>query len=280
MRMAAKVCRLALLQLKVSTCKADNVSRAQNLLHQAVVGGAEIAALPECFNSPYGVSNFAKYAEPIPGETTEALSKMAVSNGVYVVGGSIPERDQEGLFNTTTVFAPNGDLIAKYRKMHLFDIDIPGKITFKESDALMPGSGFTHFTTPFATIGLGICYDIRFPELAQIYAHKGCELLIYPGAFNMTTGPAHWELLQRARALDNQLFVATVSPARDPDASYVAWGHSMVVNPWGTVIASAEADEKIVYADLDLGLLHDVRRRVPVLVQKRLDLYQESTPRL
>uniref|UniRef100_UPI00358F1178 omega-amidase NIT2 isoform X2 n=1 Tax=Myxine glutinosa TaxID=7769 RepID=UPI00358F1178 len=278
--MAVKVCRLALLQLKVSMCKADNISRARNLLHQAVGGGAEIAILPECFNSPYGVSYFAKYAEPIPGETTEALSEMAISNGVYVVGGSIPERDQEGLFNTTTVFAPNGDLIAKYRKMHLFDIDIPGKITFKESDALMPGSGFTHFTTPFATIGLGICYDIRFPELAQIYANKGCELLIYPGAFNMTTGPAHWELLQRARALDNQLFVATVSPARDPDASYVAWGHSMVVNPWGTVIASAEGDEKIVYADLDMGLLRDVRRRIPVMAQKRLDLYQESTPRL
>ncbi|GBM25775.1 Omega-amidase NIT2, partial [Araneus ventricosus] len=116
--------------------------------------------------------------------------------------------------------------------VHLFDIDIPGKITFKESDALAPGKSLTTFTMGKWKIGLGICYDIRFPLMANIYAEKGCNLLVYPGAFNMTTGPAHWELLQRARAVDNQLYVATISPARDETASYHAWGHSTLVSPW------------------------------------------------
>lgn len=128
--------------------------------------------------------------------------------------------------------------------------------------------------TALCKIGIGICYDMRFPEMAQVYTQQGCKLLFYPGAFNMTTGPAHWELLIRARALDNQLYVATVSPARDEKATYVAWGHSTVVNPWGEVIAKADHTEQILYSDIDLSYLEDVRAQIPVQQQKRSDMYK------
>lgn len=161
------------------------------------------------------------------------------------------------------------------QKVHLFDINIPGKITFKESETLSPGQSLTIVKTEFGNIGVGICYDMRFPELAQLYAQNDCRLICYPGAFNMTTGPAHWELLQRSRALDNQLFVATCSPARDTTSGgYVAYGHSTVVDPWGTVIATTEHGEDIVYADLDLAKVDEVRQNIPIRAQKRSDLYE------
>ncbi|XP_010794877.1 omega-amidase NIT2-like [Notothenia coriiceps] len=129
----------------------------------------------------------------------------------------------------------------------------------------------------FCKVGVGICYDIRFAELAQLYSRQGCQLLVYPGAFNMTTGPAHWELLQRARAVDNQLYVATASPARDESSSYVAWGHSTVVNPWGEVISKAGTEEEVIYADIDLQYLADVRQQIPITAQRRNDLYSVTS---
>uniref|UniRef100_A0A6G1RQB3 omega-amidase n=1 Tax=Hypotaenidia okinawae TaxID=2861861 RepID=A0A6G1RQB3_9GRUI len=164
-------------------------------------------------------------------------------------------------------------MLAKHRKVHLFDINIPGKIQFKESETLSPGNSLSMFDTPYCKVGLGICYDIRFAEMAQIYGQQGCQLLIYPGAFNLTTGPAHWELLQRGRAVDNQVYVATVSPARDEKSSYIAWGHSTVVNPWGEVIAKAGAEETVVYTDIDMKKLAEIRQQIPILSQKRCDLY-------
>ncbi|KAJ8317210.1 hypothetical protein KUTeg_005114 [Tegillarca granosa] len=202
------------------------------------------------------------------------LQASARENNVYLIGGSIPEEDGGKLYNTCTVYNPDGNLIAKHRKIHLFDIDVPGKIKFQESETLSPGNSLTLFDTPYCKIGIGICYDIRFAEIAQLYAKKDCKLLVYPGAFNMTTGPAHWELLQRARAIDNQLYVATVSPARDDKATYIAWGHSTVANPWGEVTATTEHEEKIVYCDIDLDYVDQVRNQIPIRSQKRNDLYE------
>lgn len=151
---------------------------------------------------------FGEYAEKIPeGPSSEALSNIAKENGIYLVGGSIPELSENGslLYNTCTVWDPLGKLLGRHRKVHLFDIDIPGRITFQESKVLSPGSELTIIKTPMCNIGIGICYDLRFPEMAQWYRRKGCELLLYPGAFNMTTGPAHWKALQQGRAIDNQV---------------------------------------------------------------------------
>ncbi|XP_028259647.1 omega-amidase NIT2 isoform X2 [Parambassis ranga] len=258
--------RLAVVQLQVRSVKADNLSRARRLVKEAAGQGSAVVLLPECFNSPYGSSFFSKYAEEIPGESTQMLSEAAREHKVYVVGGSIPEEDGGKLYNSCTVFGPDGGMILKHRKIHLFDINVPGKICFQESETLSPGN-------TYCKVGVGICYDMRFAELAQIYSRKGCQLLVYPGAFNMTTGPAHWELLQRARALDNQVFVATASPARDESASYVAWGHSTVVSPWGEVISKAGPEEAIIYADIDLQYLSDIRQQIPITVQRREDLY-------
>ncbi|XP_036426602.1 omega-amidase NIT2 [Colossoma macropomum] len=268
--------RLAVVQLLVTNVKADNLQRACSLVKQAAGQGAKVVVLPECFNSPYGTGFFAEYAEKIPGESTQVLSDAAKECGIYLVGGSIPEEDGGKLFNTCSVFGPDGKLLVKHRKIHLFDIDVPGKIRFQESETLSPGSSLSMFETPYCKVGVGICYDIRFSELAQIYAKKGCQLLVYPGAFNMTTGPAHWELLQRARAVDNQVYVATASPARDESASYVAWGHSSVVNPWGEVITKAGSEEAVVYADIDLQYLADVRQQIPITTQRRNDIYNLS----
>ncbi|XP_008279498.1 omega-amidase NIT2 isoform X2 [Stegastes partitus] len=260
--------RLAVVQLQVSSVKADNLSRVRRLVKEAAGGGGQ-----ECFNSPYGTSFFSSYAEKIPGESTQVLSEAAKESKVYLVGGSIPEEDSGKLYNSCTVFGPDGEMILKHRKIHLFDIDVPGKIRFQESETLSPGNTLSMFETPFCKVGVGICYDMRFAELAQLYSRKGCQLLVYPGAFNMTTGPAHWELLQRGRALDNQVYVATASPARDETASYVAWGHSTVVNPWGEVISKAGPEEAIIYADIDLQYLSDIRQQIPITAQRRDDLY-------
>ncbi|XP_055267500.1 omega-amidase NIT2 isoform X1 [Moschus berezovskii] len=268
-----KAFRLALIQLQVSPIKSENLARACGLIREASKQGAQIVSLPECFNSPYGTKYFPEYAEKIPGDSTQKLSEVAKECNIYVIGGSIPEEDAGKLYNTCAVFGPDGTLLVKHRKLHLFDIDVPGKITFQESETLSPGDSFSVFDTPYCRVGLGICYDIRFAELAQIYAHRGCQLLVYPGAFNMTTGPAHWELLQRGRAVDNQVYVATASPARDEKASYIAWGHSTVVSPWGEVLAKAGAEETVVYADVDLKKLAEIRQQIPIFSQKRSDLY-------
>jgi len=202
------------------------------------------------------------------------LQEVAKHYKVYVIGGSIPEKEGDKLFNTSVSFDPLGNIIGKHRKVHLFDIDVPGKIRFVESETLTAGNSLTILDTEFCKIGVGICYDIRFAELALLYCAQGAKFLVYPGAFNMTTGPPHWELLQRGRALDNQLYVATVSPARDPNADYTAWGHSSVVNPWGEVIATTDEKPNIVYADIALSRVDEVRSQIPVLQQKRKDIYE------
>ncbi|KDN51742.1 hypothetical protein RSAG8_00290, partial [Rhizoctonia solani AG-8 WAC10335] len=291
----AKPFRLSLVQLGgTGADKAANLVHAKEMVLKAAqpVDGkkTDLIVLPECFNSPYGHMHFPTYAETIgynPGEaydvsaskseSIKALSQMAKGTGIWLLGGSIPERDESDgkLYNTATVYNPQGELVAIHRKVHLFDIDIPGGITFKESETLSGGTKLTSFETEFGAIGLGICYDVRFPEMAMIAARKGCVAMIYPGAFNLTTGPLHWELLQRARAVDNQIYVAMCSPARDMSAGYHAWGHSMVVDPMGKVISTTEHEEAIIHADIDPEVIRKTRSGIPVTVQRRFDVYPD-----
>nr|KYP32145.1 Omega-amidase NIT2 [Cajanus cajan] len=233
----------------------------------------------EIWNSPYSNDSFPVYAEDIDAgagasPSTAMLSELSRLLKITIVGGSIPERSGGRLYNTCCVFGTDGKLLAKHRKIHLFDIDIPGKITFVESKTLTAGETPTIVDTEVGRIGIGICYDIRFPELAMIYAARGAHLLCYPGAFNMTTGPLHWELLQRSRATDNQLYVATCSPARDTGSGYVAWGHSTLVGPFGEVLATTEHEEAIIIAEIDYSILEQRRTNLPVTKQRRGDLYQ------
>ncbi|KLO12029.1 carbon-nitrogen hydrolase [Schizopora paradoxa] len=290
--------QLALIQLgQVGSDKAKNIEHAREMIMKAASGNEgrypkpDLIVLPECFNSPYGVSFFPDYAEEIgyiPGQhydisssksqSVRMLSKAAKETSTWLIGGTIPERDTEDdskLYNTMTVYTPEGDLVAMHRKLHLFDINIPGKITFEESKTLTGGKSLNSFDTDFARIGLGICYDVRFPEMAMIAARKGAHVMIYPGAFNLTTGPMHWELLQRARAVDNQIYVAMCSPARDLSAGYHAWGHSMVVDPLGRVMVEAEEEEDIVFCQIEPKTLEEARAGIPVTKQRRFDVYPD-----
>lgn len=276
--------KIALCQIGVSDDKEANIVTATNAVTKAAEQGAHVISLPECWNSPYATTSFPQYAEEIPSSkgdlnatvhpSTFALSQLAAKLKIYLVGGSIPERDGDHVYNTSVIFSPEGEILAKHRKVHLFDIDVPGKITFKESDTLSAGNSMTVFETPFCKIGVGICYDIRFPELSMLMRKEGAKMLIFPGAFNLTTGPAHWELLQRARAVDNQLYVAAASPARGPEGGYQAWGHSSVVSPWGDVVSTCGHGEAIVFSDIDLEKVEEMRRNIPTSVQTRGDLYE------
>ena len=289
--------RVALCQFQVTEDKARNVQTCASYLDQAAARGAALVVLPEIWNSPYAVSAFGDYAETLPepqastvcsdSPSAEMMRLKAIQHKLWIVGGSIPERVNDKLFNTCLVFDPSGTVVAKHRKVHLFDIDVPGGITFFESKTLSGGSTITSFDTPWCTIGVGICYDIRFPEYAMLLTQKlGCQILVFPGAFNMKTGPAHWELLQRARAVDNQCYVLTASPARstlvDPNKNhqsskytqYTAWGHSTATAPWGDLVATTDEKESIVMADLDLTKVMEMRQAIPTSQQKRTDLYR------
>ena len=191
-----------------------------------------------------------------------------------MVGGSLPELDGDKVYNTSYVFDPTGRCVAHHRKMHLFDIDVAGGQRFRESDTLSAGNEITVFDTPWGKMGLCICFDLRFQELAQLMALEGAQVLLVPAAFNMTTGPAHWELLFRQRAVDNQCFTVGVSPARDEQGSYVAYGNSIAVDPWGAVLCRAGAEETTLYADLDVERLEAVRAQLPILSARRTDLYE------
>jgi predicted amidohydrolase len=158
--------------------------------------------------------------------------------------------------------------------MHLFDIDVKGGQRFFESDTLSPGSSVTTFSTPFCKMGLCICYDFRFPELSRLMVDRGAEVILVPAAFNMTTGPAHWELLFRSRAVDNQVYTVGVAPARDPNASYRSWGHSIVCSPWGDVLMQMDETESVAVTVLDPDRLKEVRDQLPLLKQRRADVYR------
>jgi predicted amidohydrolase len=265
--------KLAICQLKVVDDKIANINRALEMIKQSSKNKAEIIILPEMFNCPYDNAKFKEYAETKDeSKTLKAISKAASDNNVLIIAGSIPEIDNEKIYNSCFIFNNFGELIGQYRKIHLFDIDTTG-IKFKESDTLSAGKRIGIFDTEYGKIGVAICYDMRFPELLRIMALQGAQLIIIPGAFNMTTGTAHWELLIRGRAVDNQVFMAAASPARNEELSYIAYGNSMVTGPWGDILARADENEGIIYADIDLDELEKVRKELPLLHNRREDIY-------
>lgn len=257
---------IAQLQTHVFSDKMQNIEALRPLIQKAKNSGADLVCLPEMFNCPYETPNFPVYAEKAGGPVWQALSDLAKEFGIYFSAGSVPECDQDGhVFNTAYVFDRRGKQIARHRKVHLFDIDVKGGQYFKESDTLTPGDSTTVFDTEFGKIGLCICFDIRFPEIFQRMVLEGADIVLVPAAFNMTTGPAHWELTFRARALDNQIFVFGTSPARDLSASYQAFGHSIAVSPWGRVLNQMDEHEGMQITTIDLDEITSVREQLPLL---------------
>jgi predicted amidohydrolase len=265
--------RAALLQTKVYADKDKNIHETIKLIEKVSKEGANIAILPEMFCCPYNTEKFKVYGEEEKGAAYKALSNAAAQNNIYVVSGTIPELCGDKIYNTSYVFDRVGVQIGKHRKMHLFDIDIEGGQRFKESDVLSPGSDVTVFDTEFCKIGLAVCYDIRFPELSRLMALKGAEVIIVPGAFNMTTGPAHWETLFKSRALDNQVYTIGVAPSRDYESSYHSYGNSIVASPWGNIINKMDDKEGYIIQEIDLDYVKKVRNELPLLKHIRSDVY-------
>jgi omega-amidase len=266
--------KAAICQMQVETEKERNLKKAARLIEQAARMGAELIVLPEVFNGPYDVACFADYAESIPGPTFDFLSHSAAKHGIAVVGSFIERSADDKLFNSSFIFDDQGNLLGNHRKVHLFDIDIPGQITFKESSVLSAGQDITVVNYKGLKIGIMICYDVRFPELARAMVLKGADLFVIPAGFNRTTGPLHWELLMRSRAVDNQVFVMAAGSGFDPDADYKAWGHSMIVDPYGKILAQAGDGEEIIAAELNFAVAERVRKEIPVLKHRRDDVYQ------
>eukprot|EP01017_Pseudomicrothorax_dubius_P014702 TRINITY_DN1716_c0_g1_i2.p1 TRINITY_DN1716_c0_g1~~TRINITY_DN1716_c0_g1_i2.p1 ORF type:complete len:286 (-),score=49.90 TRINITY_DN1716_c0_g1_i2:118-975(-) len=279
--MLRKVFKLALCQVKVVKDIRTNLDFSRKSVGEAVANGAQVVVLPECFNVPYAAEFFRPHAENVawPAERTptlQLLKELSSQHKIWLIGGSIPEIDDaDRLYNTSFVFNPNGELVSRHRKVHMFDIDIPGKITYRESDTFTPGNALTVFETEHCKIGLAICFDLRFPEQAALMTKDGAKVIVYPAAFNPTTGPAHFELLLRARAVDNQCYVAACGPARyvEEPKYYQSWGHSTIIDPYGKVVATTEHDPTIVYADIDLDYVDEIRKQIPALSGKRLDIY-------
>ena len=267
--------KIALCQLKVTVDKNINIKNAKTVLKKAAALGCDIAVLPEMFNCPYDNDFFHKFAESYPGQTTNMLSDTARKEKIYIIGGSIPEKNNKdnSYYNSCFSFDRNGELLGIHKKIHLFDIDIKDKIQFFESKIFSAGKDITVFDTEFCKVGVAICYDMRFPELIRSMALAGAEIIFVPAAFNMVTGPAHWHTTNKARALDNQVFFVSVSPARNLNNKYIAYGHSMVTDPWGQIVAEADEKESVVLSDISLDYLKEIREELPLLRHRKPTVY-------
>ncbi len=265
--------KIAIIQIQTSYDKKANLEKTESLFSTLKNEQVDLVLLPEMFQCAYDLKVFPLAAENIPsGETCLFLSRLAREYGVYLIGGSIPEKDGDQYFNTSTIYAPSGEFISRYRKIHLFDVDFEN-LHFQESAVLTPGDSPLLVDTPWGKIGIMICYDLRFPELSRLYALRGANIIAVPAAFNNITGPMHWEVLFRARAIDNQLFLLGASPAPLPDASYHAYGHSLVVDPLGHILEQLSEQEAILICEISLSAIPHARKRLPLLQHRRCDLY-------
>lgn len=268
-----KECVAALCQNRITNDKNETVRDALDQVRKAAADGAKLVALPEMFVCPYTNRSMRESREPFLGPTAEALSASAAQNGIYLIGGSFPEETPEGLYNTCMVFDPAGNHIGTHRKAHLFDVDVPGKITYRESDTFLPGNSACIVDTAIGKIGVGICYDIRFPEYFRKLALAGCEILVLPASFGRATGEAHWILSLRMRAVDNQCYMLGVSPAPNPELPYQAYGHTAISDPWGTLLGELDTMPGTLFGKLDPERLRGLRDEFPLLKSRRPELY-------
>ena len=266
--------KVAAIQISSTPDKQENLGTAERLIRSAVSSGADLVALPELWNCHGLESVYKENAEPVPGPTTEFLGALARELGTYVLGGSILEGTplSTKLHNTSTFFGPDGGMSAVYRKIHLFDVKAPDR-EYLESRTIAPGTRIVTAKAGAATVGLTVCYDVRFPELYRSLALRGAEVLAVPAAFTLQTGKDHWEILLRARAIENQAYV--VAPAqwgRKADGRWT-YGRSIIVDPWGTVLAQCPDRDGYALGTLDLDYLDRFREEFPALKNRRPEAY-------
>jgi len=262
----------AAIQMHATADKAANVARASALIEQAAEQGAQLVVLPEFFFQAGSLQQVVEAAESIPGPTSEKLGELADQHALVLVAGSICERAEisgKG-YNTSLLFAPDGQLVSQYRKLHLFDVNLPGELSNEESRWIVPGEELVVVETPLGVIGQATCYDLRFPELFRRLADYGMQVLAFPSAFSLPTGRAHWEVLLRARAVENQVFIVAANQYGPMSPHFTCYGHSMIVDPWGRILAEAPEDgDAVLTAEIDLALLEKIRARLPVLKHRR-----------
>jgi predicted amidohydrolase len=266
--------KIGIIQMNTQGDKSRNLQFAEAGIDKLAKEGADLITMPEMFNYLGPDEQMLANAEPIDGPSLMRLQKKAKENSVFVHCGSILEQREERSFNTSVVFDRSGEKVAQYSKIHLFDIEIPGGIVYKESDVVTPGQEIVTFDCEGVTVGLSICYDIRFPELYRELAERGASLILIPAVFTLMTGKDHWEPLIKARAIENLCYVAASGNWGMCPPKYNSYGHSMVVNPWGTMLAQAADCETTIAADLDFELMHSIREKLPALKHRRHDLFQ------
>ena len=259
--------------------KPANLERAESLVARAASTGADVVVLPEKWNLIGGPDDYRAAAEPLDGgESVLAMSRWARTLGVTLVGGSITERREghERCSNTSCVFDADGRPVAVYRKIHLFDVEVGGHV-YRESEAEEPGTEPVVARAEDWDIGLTVCYDLRFPELYRILALEGAELVTVPAHFTTPTGRDHWHVLLRARAIENQLYVAAAAQVGETVPGRPAYGRSLIADPWGTVLAQAPDEETVIVAEIDRARLRDIRAKLPSLANRQSDAYRWPT---
>jgi predicted amidohydrolase len=272
--------RVGCVQMTSGPDKAANLEVAERLVRDAAAAGAGLVVLPEKWNAIGPPEVLHAAAEPLEGgESVAAMSEWASGHGIVLVGGSITERREgrEKLSNTSVVFDREGSVVAVYRKIHLFDVDVGGHV-YRESDAEEPGDEVVVAEVDGWKVGLSVCYDVRFPELYRILALEGAELVTVPANFTLYTGKDHWHLLLRARAVENQLYVAAAAQFGEPWPGKPSYGRSLIADPWGIVVAEAPDEETVIVADIDRARLEDVRAKLPSLANRQAAVYRWSIP--
>jgi predicted amidohydrolase len=267
--------RVACVQMTSRRDKAANLERAESLTARAASTGADVVVLPEKWNLIGSADDYRAGAETLDGESAQAMSRWARTLGVTLVGGSISERREgrEKLSNTCCLFDPEGTLVAVYRKIHLFDVEVGGQV-YRESETEEPGALPVVAPAEDWLVGLTVCYDLRFPELYRVLALAGAELVTVPAHFTTPTGRDHWHVLLRARAIENQCYVAAAGQVGETLAGKPAYGRSLVVDPWGVVLAQAPDEETVITAELDRARLRDIRAKLPSLANRQPDAYR------
>lgn len=268
--------RVAAIQLQAGLHKAQNIAKAIGMVRQAASLGAELVVLPEMFSLYGNLAKAAHEAEPIPGPTSQTLIETAIQEKIFLCGGSFAQQGHEagqpGLaYNTSLLISPQGEILSCYRKIHRFDVEIPGQVSAQESAHFLAGSEIPRACIHKKWVGTAICYDLRFPELFRKLSNQGLDLLLLPSAFTRTTGLDHWHVLVRARAIENQVFVIAANQVGEHVPGVSSFGHSLIVDPWGKVLAEANGqDEAIITADLDFSMQTAIRQRVPALRHRRI----------
>lgn len=267
---------IAAIQFNPRDDKVANIDKALNLIDQAASSGARLVVLPEIWTYMGDPDRNVDNAESIPGELTTRLAERARRHDIYLHAGTFAERVEgdERVRNTAVVFDPDGEIIATYRKIHMFDVTIDGVATYEESATVAPGDEIVNFLLDGVNIGLATCYDLRFPEIFRILALRGAEVIVLPAAFTMVTGKDHWEVLIRARAIENGVYVVAAAQFGPNLPGKWCYGRSMIVDPWGTVVATAPDMESVITAVVDRTHLHSIRRQVPSLRNRQPDAYR------